>query len=167
MWVETGLERNWITPITYWAHTMCWPCSVLRALHPRSHSTLIRALWVRSTMILILQMRHPRLRQVKRDVWSHRGLKCWARTGIQGAWLTSQRNWLGGSRKSQKGRRVFQAAWIGMRRGGSRERRIWGDLAGQEEIHACPHGSRCWLGCRSCSSAPSDLNLGSLRRPTV
>lgn len=50
--------------------------------------------------------------------WSHRGLKYWARTWIQAAWLTSQKNRLGGCRKTQNGRRVFQAAWIGRREGG-------------------------------------------------
>ena len=167
MWVETGLEWNWITPITYWAYTICWPHSVLRALSPRPHSTLIWALWVRSTMIFILQMRHPRQRKVKWDVSCHTDLKCWAGTRIQGAWLTSQRNRLDGCRKSQKGRRAFQAAWIGRRRGGSRERCTWGGLAGQEETRSCPDGSRCWLGFRSCSSEPSDLNLGSHCRPPV
>lgn len=131
MWMEAEAERNWITPITYWARTMRWPRTVLRVSHTRPHSTLIRALWGRSTTILILQMRHPRLRKVKRDVWGHRGLKCQARTGIEGAWLTSQTNRLGSWVKRQKGRWGSKAAWMGKRRGGTRQRHTWGDRRGK------------------------------------
>lgn len=72
----------------------------------------------------------------QRDVWSHRGLKYWARTGIQTAWLTSQKNRLGGCRKTQNGRRVFQAAWIGRRRGGSGRDAHGETFQGRKRSHA-------------------------------